>query len=79
VSRPGLQERGDPAGVPVVYLHGTPGTPTGRPGDADLGGVRLIAAWYPVRRRRSPRYRPADAGLDALDDELESWWYRAAG
>lgn len=38
----GWAEFGDPAGPPVVFLHGTPGSRLSRPDDSALSGVRLI-------------------------------------
>ena len=38
---------GDPAGRPVVYLHGTPDSRLSRPSDEGLDGVRLLAVDRP--------------------------------
>ena len=46
---------GDPAGPPVVYLHGTPDSRLGRPADAVTRGGR----------RAAPRRRPARASGDS--------------
>ncbi|MEU6204707.1 alpha/beta hydrolase [Micromonospora musae] len=59
----GWAEYGDPAGVPVVYLHGTPGSRLSRPDDAALAGVRLITVDRPGYGRSTPVRRPTLLGV----------------
>jgi pimeloyl-ACP methyl ester carboxylesterase len=59
----GWAEYGDPAGSPVVYLHGTPGSRLSRPDDSALAGVRLITVDRPGYGRSTPVRRPALLGV----------------
>ncbi|WBC02667.1 alpha/beta hydrolase [Micromonospora sp. WMMA1976] len=59
----GWAEYGDPAGVPVVYLHGTPGSRLSRPDDAALVGVRLVTVDRPGYGRSTPVRRPTLLGV----------------
>lgn len=76
--RLGLDDRGDPSGVPVVYLHGTPDSRLARHPDdgiATSAGVRLLAVDRPgvgasdPDPRATPRSVADDvvAALDHLD------------
>jgi pimeloyl-ACP methyl ester carboxylesterase len=63
------REHGDPAGAPVVFHHGTPGSRLGRHPDESVYaacGVRLVAYDRPGYGRSSPRpgRRVADAAGD---------------
>ena len=58
-----LDDVGDPAGVPLLYLHGTPDSRLARPADdavAARAGVRLLALDRPGYGGSDPL--PADAG-----------------
>jgi pimeloyl-ACP methyl ester carboxylesterase len=60
-----LDDVGDPAGVPLLYLHGTPDSRLARPADdgpAARAGVRLLAL-----------DRPGYGGSDPLPDSGSSW------
>ena len=59
----GWAEYGDPAGAPVVYLHGTPGSRLSRPDDTALTGIRLIALDRPGYGRSTPARRPTLFGV----------------
>lgn len=57
-----LDDAGDPAGVPLLYLHGTPDSRLARPADdavAARAGVRLLALDRPGYGGSDPL--PADA------------------
>jgi pimeloyl-ACP methyl ester carboxylesterase len=54
----GWEEFGDPAGAPVVYLHGTPQTRLSRPPDEALPGIRLITFDRPGYGLSDPLRRP---------------------
>jgi len=56
-------EYGDPAGVPVVYLHGTPGSRLTHPDDEALVGVRLITMDRPGYGRSIPVRLPTLLGV----------------
>ncbi len=57
-------ERGDPAGVPIVYFHGPLGAGEEWPlPDADLGGIRLLVP-----------ERPGFGDSEPVDDRLRSDW-----
>jgi pimeloyl-ACP methyl ester carboxylesterase len=60
-----VDDVGDPAGVPLLYLHGTPDSRLARPADdgpAVRAGVRLLAL-----------DRPGYGGSDPLPDSGSSW------
>jgi len=59
----GWAEYGDPAGAPVVYLHGTPGSRLSRPADTALDGVRLITLDRPGYGRSTSVRRPSLLGV----------------
>ncbi|MFB9236096.1 alpha/beta fold hydrolase [Plantactinospora siamensis] len=64
----GWAEYGDPAGTPVVFLHGTPGSRLSRPDDAALSGIRLLTIDRPGYGRSTPVRRPTLLGVaDAVD------------
>lgn len=65
----GWAEYGDPAGPPVVYLHGTPGSRLSRPDDTALRGVRLITLDRPGYGRSTPARRPR---LFGVADDIEA-------
>jgi len=68
----GYDDVGDPAGLPVVYLHGTPDSRRARPPDDGLAataGVRLVAIDRPGSGDSD---RHPDAPLAALGDDLGS-------
>jgi pimeloyl-ACP methyl ester carboxylesterase len=54
----GWEEFGDPAGAPVVYLHGTPQTRLSHPPDEALPGIRLITFDRPGYGLSDPMRRP---------------------
>jgi pimeloyl-ACP methyl ester carboxylesterase len=54
----GWEEFGDPAGAPVVYLHGTPQTRLSHPPDEALPGIRLITFDRPGYGLSDPVRRP---------------------
>ncbi|WP_432971767.1 alpha/beta fold hydrolase [Dactylosporangium sp. CA-233914] len=56
-------EHGDPAGAPVVFLPGTPGSPADRPDGNALAGIRLIAVDRPGYGRSTPARRPTLLGV----------------
>lgn len=56
-------EYGDPTGVPVVYLHGTPGSRLSHPADEALVGVRLITMDRPGYGRSTPVRLPTLLGV----------------
>ncbi|SNT51768.1 Pimeloyl-ACP methyl ester carboxylesterase [Asanoa hainanensis] len=63
----GWAEYGDPAGAPVVFLHGTPGSRLSRPDDGALAGIRLITVDRPGYGRSTPARRPTLLGVaDAI-------------
>ncbi|MEU6072453.1 alpha/beta hydrolase [Micromonospora sp. NPDC047074] len=59
----GWAEYGDPAGPPVVFLHGTPGSRISRPDDTALAGVRLITVDRPGYGRSTPVRQPTLLGV----------------
>ncbi|TDC38659.1 alpha/beta hydrolase [Micromonospora sp. 15K316] len=59
----GWAEYGDPAGMPVVFLHGTPGSRLSRPEDSALAGVRLITIDRPGYGRSTPVRQPTLLGV----------------
>ncbi|MFG2042453.1 alpha/beta fold hydrolase [Dactylosporangium sp. NPDC048998] len=59
----GWAEYGDPAGPPVVFLHGTPGSRLSRPDDTALAGFRLITVDRPGYGRSTPARRPTLLGV----------------
>jgi len=56
-------EYGDPAGTPVVYIDGTPGTRLAHPPDEALAGVRLITFDRPGYGLSTPDPRPTLLGV----------------
>ena len=56
-------EYGDPDGMPVVYLHGTPGSRLSRPSSEALTGIRLIGLDRPGYGRSTPARRPTLLGV----------------
>ena len=60
--RLGWAEYGDPAGAPIVFLHGTPGSRLFRP-SSGLAGVRLITIDRPGYGESSPARQPMLLGV----------------
>src|SRR5688572_8548642 len=56
-------EFGDPAGLPVVFLHGTPGSRLSRPDEQALSGIRLITMDRPGYGRSDPVERSTLLGV----------------
>ena len=56
-------EYGDPAGSPVVFIDGTPGSRLAHPPDEALTGIRLITFDRPGYGRSTPAPRPTLLGV----------------